>query len=156
ILVLEIYRLARLEVEKIREELKEKKAEAARIEKLLKGKAPRWELIRKELVAFGDHHGDKRRTRILYSDDTSLAYDEEAYILKEDTNLVVTRLGFVKRVRSLKDPQATRVREDDAVSWILQGSTRAEAVYFSNKGSAYVAKMVDAPATTGYGDPIQK
>jgi DNA gyrase subunit A len=155
VLELRLYKLAQLEVQEIKEELKAKKVESERIVKLLKGTKPRWELIKKELLAFADEHEDKRRTKLIFSDD-DLVYDESAYLVKEDTNVVVTRLGFVKRVRSLKDPSATRVREDDAVGWVVQGLTLEPVVYFSNKGSAYVSKIVDAPATTGYGDPVQK
>ena len=156
ILELRLFKLAKLEVGAIRTELAEKEGEARRIEKVLKSDPARWTIVKDELTAFGDRFGDKRRTKLLLSDELEDAYDAEAYIAKEDTNVVVTRLGFLKRVRSLEDPSATRVREDDAAGWILQGSTRSEAVFFSNQGSAYVAKINDAPATTGYGDPIQK
>ena len=155
VLELRLYKLAQLEVDEVKAELKEKKLDAEKIQKLLKGTKPRWEVIRRDLLAFAEKHEDKRVTKLIFSDET-LAYDESAYIVKEDTNVVVTRLGFVKRVRSLKDPSATRVREDDAVGWVVQGLTLEPVVYFSNRGSAYVSKLVDAPATTGYGDPIQK
>jgi DNA gyrase subunit A len=155
VLELRLYKLAQLEVDEVKKELKEKTLEAERIQKLLKGTKPRWELIRKDLLAFAEKNEDKRRTKLIFSDE-ALVYDETAYIVKEDTNVVVTRLGFVKRVRSLKDPSATRVRDDDAVGWVVQGLTLEPIVYFSNRGSAYVNKLVDAPATTGYGDPIQK
>ena len=36
------------------------------------------------------------------------------------------------------------------------GSTRATMVFFSNFGVAYSARVVDIPASTGYGEPIQK
>jgi DNA gyrase subunit A len=38
----------------------------------------------------------------------------------------------------------------------LAGSTRATAVFFTNFGSAYTCRFVDVPATTGYGEPVQK
>jgi DNA gyrase subunit A len=39
---------------------------------------------------------------------------------------------------------------------VLQGSTRAAAVFFSNFGAAYTARIIDVPASTGYGEPVQK
>ena len=36
------------------------------------------------------------------------------------------------------------------------GSTRATCVFFSNFGAAYTARIVDVPASTGYGEPIQR
>jgi DNA gyrase subunit A len=39
---------------------------------------------------------------------------------------------------------------------VLPGSTRAAAVFFSNFGVAYTARFADIPASTGYGEPIQR
>jgi DNA gyrase subunit A len=39
---------------------------------------------------------------------------------------------------------------------VLPGSTRASVVFFSNFGAAYTARMIDVPASTGYGEPVQK
>ena len=39
---------------------------------------------------------------------------------------------------------------------MLPGSTRATVVFFSNFGTAYTCRIVDVPASTGYGEPIQK
>ena len=36
------------------------------------------------------------------------------------------------------------------------GSTRASCVFFSNFGVAYTCRIIDVPASTGYGEPIQK
>jgi len=36
------------------------------------------------------------------------------------------------------------------------GSTRASCVFFSNFGVAYSCRFIDVPASTGYGEPIQK
>jgi DNA gyrase subunit A len=38
----------------------------------------------------------------------------------------------------------------------MAGSTRATVVFFSNFGSAYTSRLVEVPASTGYGEPIQK
>jgi DNA gyrase subunit A len=36
------------------------------------------------------------------------------------------------------------------------GSTRASCVFFSNFGVAYTSRIIDVPASTGYGEPIQR
>ena len=36
------------------------------------------------------------------------------------------------------------------------GSTRATCVFFSNFGAAYTCRVIDVPASTGYGEPIQR
>jgi DNA gyrase subunit A len=48
------------------------------------------------------------------------------------------------------------LREGDSVLAAVAGSTRATMVFFSNFGVAYTSRIVDVPASTGYGDPIQK
>ena len=71
--------------------------------------------------------------------------------------MIVTRDGWIKRVREIKDPTATRTREGDAVTHVLPGSTKEKVIFFTNRGSAYVIKINDInAATTGYGDPAQK
>ena len=39
---------------------------------------------------------------------------------------------------------------------VLPGSTRATVVFFSNFGVAYTSRIIDVPASTGYGEPIQR
>src|SRR5262249_21991717 len=85
-----------------------------------------------------------------------LEYSEEAYIVSEDANVILSRDGWLKRVREIKDLGATRLREGDEVLAVLRGSTLKNVVVFSNQGVAYVTRIADIPATTGYGEPAQK
>jgi DNA gyrase subunit A len=39
---------------------------------------------------------------------------------------------------------------------VLSGSTRSSVVFFSNFGVAYTSRIADIPASTGYGEPIQR
>ena len=63
ILELKIYRLARLEILIIRNELEEKRKRARQITALLKDEDSRWKLVRDELEEIQQKYGDKRRTR---------------------------------------------------------------------------------------------
>jgi len=56
----------------------------------------------------------------------------------------------------VKDLSTTRLREGDAVMAVFAGSTRASCVFFSNFGVDYTSRIIDVPASTGYGEPIQK
>jgi DNA gyrase subunit A len=38
----------------------------------------------------------------------------------------------------------------------LAGSTRATVVFFTNFGVGYTCRIIDVPASTGYGEPIQR
>jgi DNA gyrase subunit A len=153
ILETRLYQLARLEIDKIRTEQREKQARAAEIEKLLRSDKGLWALVSSELAEIGRQYGDARRTVLKAG--AELAYDAEAYVVHEDTTVVVTRDGWMKRLGEIKDPSSTRVREGDQARWILRGNTRDALTLFSNFGVAYVMKVANVPATTGYGEPVQ-
>src|SRR5215470_12164941 len=153
ILEIRLYQLARLEIEKIRAERAEKKKRLKEIEALLARPRERWKMIHAELVALGEKYGDKRRTQLAAGEE--LAYDPEAYIVHEDATVILSRDGWLKRVREVKDPSSTRLREGDALAAVLPGTTRDRLVLFSTRGSLYVLRVADVPATTGYGEPVQ-
>ena len=155
ILELKLYRLAKLEINVVREELDEKAAEAKRIQKILKSDDKLLDVVRSELEEISKEYGTPRRTKIGGVGEEQ-EFDADAFIVEEDANVVVTRDGWLKRVRELKDPTATRTREGDVVTHVLPGSTREKVIFFTNRGSAYVIKINDIAATTGYGDPAQK
>ncbi|MDQ3367079.1 MAG: DNA topoisomerase IV subunit A [Myxococcota bacterium] len=155
ILELKLYKLAKLEINLIREELAQKGAEAKKIRTILKSEDKLWAVIKDELKAVAEQLGTPRRTKTGGSNE-EVTFDADAFIVDEDANVVVTNDGWIKRVRELKDPNATRVREGDAVAHVLPGSTKEKVIFFTNRGSAYVIKINDIAATTGYGDPAQK
>ena len=155
ILELKIYRLARLEILIIRKELEEKRRRMRQINTLLKDENSRWDIVRVELEEIQKKYGDPRRTSIA-SDAQEVEYTAEDFIIAEDNVVVVSRDGWVKRQKEVKDVAATRVREGDAVLAVLPGSTRASVVFFSNFGVAYTSRIADIPASTGYGEPIQR
>jgi len=155
ILELKIYRLARLEILIIRQELEEKRKRARQISALLKDEDSRWTLVREELDAIATTYGDKRRTSI-QSDSGEPEYRADDFIVEEDNVVIASRDGWVKRQKEVKDLSTTRLREGDSVLAAFAGSTRATCVFFSNFGVAYTCRFIDVPASTGYGEPIQK
>jgi DNA gyrase subunit A len=159
ILELKIYRLAKLEILIIRNELEEKRKRARQISALLKDEDSRWKLVRGELEEiqrkYGDQKLDKRRT-LIESDTGEPEYTADDFIVEEDNVVIVSRDGWVKRQKEVKDLSTTRLREGDAVLAAFAGSTRATCVFFSNFGVAYTARIIDVPASTGYGEPIQR
>ncbi len=158
ILELKLYRLARLEILVIQNELAEKRKRARQITALLKDEGSRWTLVRDELLEiqkkYGDPKIDPRRTRIEEAEEVE--YSADAFIVDEDNVVILSRDGWVKRQKEVKDLATTRLREGDGVLAAVAGSTRATVVFFSNFGSAYTCRLVDVPASTGYGEPVQK
>ncbi len=155
ILELKLYRLAKLEILVIRKELDEKRKEASRLETLLKSDAQRWKLIHDELGALKAQYADKRRTKVIGATDEQ-EFSAEDFIIAEDANVILTQQGWLKRVKEVKDLSTTRVRDGDAVLGAVAGSTKSAIALFSNLGACYVMRLNDVPATTGYGDPVQK
>ncbi|MEW6272138.1 MAG: DNA topoisomerase IV subunit A [Thermodesulfobacteriota bacterium] len=155
ILELRLYQLARLEIDKIRSEREEKQKRLAEVERLLKRPAERWKLIRAEIGDIKTKYGDRRRTVVSATGREELAYDPDAYIVHEEATVLLSRDGWLRRVRELKDPSSARLREGDALWAIHQGTTRDRVALFSNKGVLYVLPVTDVPATTGYGEPVQ-
>ncbi|MFZ5471084.1 MAG: DNA gyrase/topoisomerase IV subunit A [Myxococcota bacterium] len=155
ILEMKLYKLARLEILVVEKELKEKRAESRHLAGLLKEPKAMWGIVKDELKAISSAYGDKRRTKIGGVGE-EVEYTEEAFISNEDAHVIITRDGWVKRVRELKEPSQTRMREGDEVMAVVSGSLKANLVFFSNFGTAYVTRFNDVPASTGYGDPVQK
>ena len=154
ILELKLYRLAKLQMLEIRSELGQKQKEASRVQRLLKSPAARWKLVRAELLELASTYADPRRTRITAKLDEP-EFDAEAFIVDEDAMVVVTEQGWVKRQQKVKDVASTRVRKGDRVLAVLAGSTKSTVAFFSSHGVCYVARIVDIPATTGHGTPLQ-
>src|SRR5262249_38112958 len=110
ILEAQLYKIAHMEIRKILDELKEKKKEAETIESILASKRKLWGVVRGELEALVEQFPERRKTRMA-SDEDVLTFDEEAYIVRENTNVVLTRDGWIKRVGRLAAIESTRVRE---------------------------------------------
>jgi len=155
VLEMQLFKLAHLEIQDIRNELDQRRAEAKRIETLLKHDTKRWDLIKGELAEIKAKYSEKRRTKVVGNTDEP-EYSAEDFIAAEDANVVLSSQGWIKRVRELKDLSSTRLRDGDSVLMAVAGSTRSSVAFFSNFGACYVARIHDVPATTGHGEPIQK
>src|SRR5438552_18088899 len=93
ILELQIYRLARLEILVIRQELEDKRKRARQIGALLKDEESRWTLVRNELEEINSKYGDKRRTSIV-SDTDEPEYSANDFIVEEDNVVIASRDGW--------------------------------------------------------------
>ena len=154
VLETKLYKLAKLEIEKIREELEDKRKRAKALRSLLGSPKRMWALIKGELQELSAQYADRRRTSISAEDLTD-DFSAEAFIVEEDAYVLITRAGWIKRQRSM-NLASTRMREGDAALAVVPGSTRECVVLFTNRGSAYVTRINDVPASSGHGTPVQK
>jgi DNA gyrase subunit A len=157
ILEVQLYKIAQLEIKKILDELKEKTAQAQKIEGILRSEKKLWNVIKDELNELGEKYGnkDRRRTRMGSAEDLP-EFDPEAYIVRENTNVVLTRDGWIKRVGRLASVEGTRVREGDEVLAVVPGSTLDHVIFFADDGTSYTMRISEVPASSGYGEPIGK
>jgi len=155
ILELKLYRLARLEIHIITQELQDKQRELKKIEAILGSTKALWDLIRQELITLKSQYHQKRLTKIIAQEE-EIQVKEEDFIKHEEASVILTRDGWVKRIKELKDTQTTRLREGDNVAHVLVGRTDQLILFLSNQGGAYVCRIYDIPASSGYGEPIQK
>ena len=156
ILETKLYRLGKLEIQDIRDELAVKRTRAAAIEKLLADEPARWEIVRTELDHIQSAYGDDRRTSVPKEVAAAVEYREEDYIIDEDAWIIVTRDGWVKRQKSFTDVASIRVREEDRVGWVYRSRARHTITFFTDRGAAYTFRVNDVPMTTGHGEPIGK
>jgi DNA gyrase subunit A len=155
VLETKLYRLGKLEIREILDELAHKRKRAKEIQQLLDDEPARWQIIRGELKQIAQTFGEPRRTRIEVPA-APLEFREEDYIVNEDSWVIVTRDGWTKRQKSFTDVASIRVRDDDRVGWVYRARARQTLTFFTDRGIAYTLRVNDLPMTTGHGEPIQK
>ena len=151
ILEMQLRRLAALERQKIIDELAEIEREIADLQDILAKPERQRSIVRDELMAIVDKHGDDRRTKIIpYDGEVSV----EDLIAVEDVVVTITRTGYAKRTktdlyraqkRGGKGVQGAGLKQDDIVAHFFVCSTHDWILFFTNKGRVYRAKAYELP-----------
>lgn len=152
ILEMRLQTLAGLERQKIEDELKEKQAFARSLESLLKDPKKILEVIKKELATIKEKYGDDRRTKVVKS--SPKEFSEEDLIPDEEAMVVLTRGGYIKRIK----PESYRIqkrggkgligmetKEEDMVEHLLTCSTHSNLLFFTNSGKVYQVRAYEIP-----------
>ncbi|HEX4490092.1 MAG TPA: DNA gyrase subunit A [Acidimicrobiia bacterium] len=144
ILDLALGRLTQLGREELVKEQKELAAEVRQLRRILSKRDVLMGVIREELVAIRDAHKIARRTQIV-ADDTgeistvALVEDEPLFVTVTARGYVVTRPGRGRGAK-VADPG-----ERDAVAQLIETSTLAGVLFFSDRGRAYRMAGHDLP-----------
>ncbi|MFT7835319.1 intein-containing DNA gyrase subunit A [Saccharothrix sp. BKS2] len=151
ILEMQLRRLAAMERQKIVDQLVEIEAEIADLKDILDKPERQRSIVRAELLAIVEKHGDDRRTKIVpFDGDVSL----EDLIAVEDVVVTITRTGYAKRTktdlyrsqkRGGKGVQGAQLKQDDIVQHFFVCSTHDWILFFTNKGRVYRAKAYELP-----------
>lgn len=152
---LRIYQLSKTSIAEVSAELKEKSERVSEIERILGSERALKKEIALDLERIAREYGDPRKSKIV-SDLDEVEFDKEQYVQHEEVFVVVTKDGWLKRIKNTNDPQNTRLREGDELFFVQEASTRDSLALFSNRGNLFVTRVYDLSISPGFGDPVQK
>ncbi len=152
ILDMRLARLAALERKKIEDEYLEVIQLIAELEDILANPARVLAIIKDELLDLKKRYAGERRTRV--ADDASRELTDEDLIADEDVVVTISGRGYIKRQpidtyrrqhRGGKGIIGHVTREEDAVEHLLVASTHDWALFFTNRGRVFSAKVHAIP-----------
>ncbi|HEX5823069.1 MAG TPA: DNA gyrase subunit A [Candidatus Limnocylindrales bacterium] len=163
ILDMRLARLAALERKKIEDEYLSVIQLIAELEDILANPQRVLSIIKDELTELKKKHAGERRTRV--ADDSSREMTDEDLIADEDVVVTISGRGYIKRQpvatyrrqhRGGKGIIGHVTREEDAVEHLIVANTHDWALFFTNRGRVFSAKVhsiVDA-SRQAKGTPI--
>lgn len=152
ILEMRLSTLAALEKQKIEDELKEKIALIKELEALLKDRRKILNVVKKEFAEVKEKYADERRTMVVRNAAKEIA--EEDIVPEEETVVVLTRGGYVKRVspesyrlqkRGGKGTIGIETKEEDVVEHFITANTHSDLLFFTAGGRVYQIKAYEIP-----------
>jgi DNA gyrase subunit A len=150
-----LYNLSKTNIKDVRDELKAKQTRAKEINKILSDKEALQDMVRSDLESISEKFGDKRKSQIV-KEFSDVEFNEEHYVVNEDVYAIITKDGWVKRIRQTNELSTTRLREGDAIMHAHTLSTKDSIALFTNTGTLYSLKVKDLPTSSGFGTPLQK
>jgi topoisomerase-4 subunit A len=154
ILDLKLRHLAKLEEMKIKGEQKELAAEQADLEQTLKSKARIVKLIRGELEALAEKHGDKRRTMIVERE-AAQAIAESELVADEPVTVVLSERGWARAAKGHDiDAAGLSYRSGDQFLADARGRSNQLAVFIDSTGRSYSVGAHALPSARGQGEPL--
>ena len=152
ILDMRLARLAALERQKIEDEYLAVIQLIAELEDILANPSRVLAIIKDELAVLKRKYAGERRTRV--QDDSSREMTDEDLIADEDVVVTISRRGYIKRQpvatyrrqhRGGKGIIGHVTREEDAVEHLLAANTHDWALFFTNRGRVFSAKVHAIP-----------
>jgi DNA gyrase subunit A len=155
ILEIPLYRLVSLEIDKILQEQKEKLKEQKALKAILGSQKKIWNEVKTEFEEIKNKFGDKRLSKIKTIESTE--YNAEDFIEHEDVSIVVSQNGWLRKLKTLTDPDSLKFKEGDSLHSITYMNTRDLIAFFTSRGMVYVQKAFSLEYTRGggFGEPVQ-
>jgi DNA gyrase subunit A len=152
ILEIRLQQLARMEREKIEEELKQKKGEIRELTAILKSPQRIKEVVKKELKTLKESFGDERKTKVHLEKIGEIA--EEDLIPREETIITLTQGGYIKRInpknykiqkRGGKGILGMKTLQDDTVEHFFTANTHDSLLFFTDSGKVFKTPVYEIP-----------
>ena len=155
ILDLRLRQLARLEEIRITSERDQLGAERADIERILESPARMSRLLKDEITADAETHGDPRRSPIVGVSVQAAAYTEEDLVGSEPVTVVLSAKGWVRAAKGHEiDPETLSYRTGDAFLMAARGKTNQLCVFIDSSGRSYTLPPNTLPSARGQGEPL--
>ncbi|MGI9291270.1 MAG: DNA topoisomerase IV subunit A, partial [Gammaproteobacteria bacterium] len=154
ILNLRLRNLAKLEEMKIRGEQNDLNTELDELQKILKSKARLKKLVRGELLAAAEEHGDERRTLIVERE-VGQAMDENALVPSEQVTIILSQRGLARAAKGHDiDPASLNYKSGDGFLAAARGRSNQQVVFVDTQGRGYTLHAHTLPSARGNGDPL--
>ncbi len=151
ILEIRLRQLARLEAIKIEQELKELRAEQARLEDILSSPASLKRTVVKEIEADAKQYGDDRRT-LIQEERKAVA---EVKVIDEPVTVVISLKGWVRALKGHEVDAATlSFKAGDALYGAFPCRTIDPLIVIGSNGRVYSTAVAGLPGGRGDGQPI--
>lgn len=154
ILDLKLRNLAKLEEMKIRGEQDELAAERDKLELTLGSDARMKTLIKKELMAVAEVHGDERRSPITQREEAR-PFSETELASSDPLTIVLSEMGWIRAAKGHDiDPTSLNYKSGDGFKLAARGKSNLPTVVFDSTGRAYSIASHALPSARGQGEPL--
>jgi len=155
ILAMQLRRLQGLERDKIEEELKQLHELIKKLEAILADENEILRVVKEELLAMKEKHGDERRSKIINHElgkfsDEELIPEEESVILLTSENYIKRTLvsDYRRQNRGGKGKRGMTTKEEDVIDQVVQASSHDYLLFFTNMGRIFRLKAYEVPAAS--------
>ena len=151
ILELRLRQLAKLEFERVEEEVKKLQAERETLEKILSDEKTLKNVVAKETKEAAKLYGDERRTKI---EEAKKASSEPVQI-SEPVTVVISEKGYVRcRTGHGHDAKLMSYKQGDEYAWSTECESTDTLIVCGSNGRTYSVPVSQLPSGRGDGLPI--
>ncbi len=146
--------LARLEEMKIRAEQEDLAKEAGRLQRLLGDERALKRLIRDEIGADAEKHGDARRSPLV-AREAAIAIEETELAPSEPVTVVLSEKGWVRAAKGHEvDASGLSYRAGDRLLGSARLRSNQTVVFLDSAGRSYSLPAHSLPSARGQGEPL--